>query len=445
MKKLITSAGLVVVGAATLNAQQMYAPAPGLTSSQLSKPWSVSAAVRGFYDDNYALISKNSIPDGKGGFLKPQDSFGYEISPSAGLRWQMEQTYIGLSYTYGLKYYEDRQPYKLDQSHQADLKITHAFTDRYKLDLADNFVATHEPDLIAPANAANVTVRTRQSVIRNYGAANLSAGLTDQMSVVLGYANTLYDYSDNATGAGNLSALLDRMEHLASINLRWQVQPSTVALIGYQYGLTDFTQEGTGLNGKNDTGIFDQKAGRTLLSDERNSNSHYVYLGIDHNFNPQLDTSLRLGAQFTEYDNLPGRTDSTVSPYADGNITYHMTPESWFQLGIRHSRIATDGAALDEENTTAYGSVNYRVLPPLTASLLGQYQYNTFEQGASQFGGATFKDKVENFWLVGLNVAYEINRFLAAEVGYNYDRLDSDLGFRSFTRNRVYVGIRASY
>ena len=46
---------------------------------------------------------------------------------------------------------------------------------------------------------------------------------------------------------------------------------------------------------------------------------------------------------------------------------------------------------------------------------------------------------------MGVNVTYEINKFLAAEAGYNYDRLDSDVGFRSFTRNRVYVGLRASY
>jgi hypothetical protein len=79
--------------------------------------------------------------------------------------------------------------------------------------------------------------------------------------------------------------------------------------------------------------------------------------------------------------------------------------------------------------------------------LLGQFQHNSFENGVPSAAGSsiTFKDKSENFFLVGLNLTYEINRFLAAEAGYNYDRLDSDLGFRSFTRNRVYVGLRASY
>lgn len=438
MKKLITSAGLVVLGAASLKAQQVYAPSPGLTSSQLSKPWSVSAAIRGFYDDNYALTPSSGVPDGRGGTVDAQDSFGYEVSPSAALNWAMEQTYIGLSYTYGLKYFEDRPDHKYDQTHQASVKLSHAFTDRFKIDLSDSFVATREPDLVAPSAAPNSVIRSREDVIRNYASASLTAGLTDQLGVVLGYSNTFYDYSEE--GTASLSSLLDRMEHLASVNLRWTVHPQTVALIGYQFGMTDYTgDESTGIPNPNGPGF--------LQSDDRNAISHYIYLGVDHSFNPQFDASLRLGAQFTEYDNLPGDSKDTVSPYADGNVTYRMTPDSWVQVGVRHSRIATDAAALDQENTTVYGSINYRVLPPLTASLLGQYQYNTFEEGQAVFVGnnITFKDKAENFWLVGVNLSYEINRFLAAEVGYNYDRLDSDLDFRTFSRNRVYVGLRATY
>lgn len=442
MKKLITSAGLAVLGAASVNAQQVYAPAPGLTSTQLSKPWSVSAAVRGFYDDNYALTPSAGLVDGQTGTrIKPQESWGYEITPSVGLNWALDQTYIGLSYLYSFKYFEDRPDNKYDQTHRADVKLSHAFTDRYKLDLADSFVKTREPNLIAPVNVPNATIRTRQDVLRNYGTATFTAGLTDQLSTLLGYSNTLYDFKDS--GVGSLSALLDRMEHLATINLRWQALPNTVALVGYNFGVMDFTDDAnTLIQNPNYPNVGRQ----FLFSDERNNYSHYAYVGADHSFNPQLDTSIRLGAQFTEYYNLPGEDEDNVSPYADANITYRMTPDSSAQVGVRHSRIATDGAALDQENTTVYGSLNYRILPPLIASLLGQYQFNSFEEGQpSQVAGVTFKDQDENFWLVGLNLTYEINRFLAAEAGYNYDRLDSDVGFRSFTRNRVYVGLRATY
>jgi len=206
MKKLITSAGLAVLGAASLNAQQVYAPAPGLTTTQLSKPWSVSAAIRGFYDDNYAMTPSSGLIDpASGNRITPRSSIGYEVVPSAGFNWAMEQTYIGLSYLYSLKYYEDREDHKYDQAHQVNFKLSHAFTDRYKLDLADQFVLTKEPDLIAPASSPNFLVggqnayimRTRQDVLRNYGSATLNAGLTDQLSILAGYSNTLYDFSDS--------------------------------------------------------------------------------------------------------------------------------------------------------------------------------------------------------------------------------------------------------
>jgi hypothetical protein len=423
MKKLITSAGLVVLGAASLNAQQLYAPAPQLTSTQLAKPWSVAAAVRGFYDDNYALVPRN---------LR-ENSFGWEVAPSAGLNLAMEQTYIGLSYVYGLRYFESRRP-KTDQNHQANVKLSHAFSDRYKLDLANSFVRTREPNLVAPAVAAPLpTIRTEGDVFRNHGTATFTAGLTDQLSTVLGYANTLFDYDQ--TGPGSRSALLDRMEHLGTVNLRWQVLPATVGILGYQFGLVDFTA--------NQNTLIPFR-GTFLRSGNRDNYSHYAYVGADHTFNPQFDASIRAGVQYTEFDNLPGRSEDTLNPYVDANITYRLTPESYIQLGGRHSRLATDAAALDQESTTVYSSINYRLLPQMTASLLGQFQYNQFEEGQpTAFGN--FRDGNELFWLVGVNLAYEINRFLAAEAGYNYDRLDSDLGFRSFTHNRVYVGLRASY
>ena len=377
MKKLITSAGFAVLGAASLNAQQMYAPAPGLTTTQLSKPWSVSAAIRGFYDDNYALTPSGGVIV-NGTRVKPQETFGYEITPSAGLNWAMEQTFIGLGYVYSLKWFEDRPEHKYDQSHQANLKFSHAFTDRYKLDLADSFILTREPNLVAPENAPNATIRSRQDVLRNYGTIAFTAGLSDRFSAMIGYSNTIYDFRDEAGNVINpnngqliegpsLSTLLDRMEHLVSGSLRYQVQPSTTALVGYNFGMTDYTGDGlTGINVNN----------RILESDERNNFSHYVYIGADHTFNPQLEASVRLGAQFTTYDNVPGGDEDNVSPYADANITYRMTTDSAVQLGVRHSRIATDAAALDQENTTVYGSVSYRILAPLTASLLGQYQFN---------------------------------------------------------------------
>jgi hypothetical protein len=167
-----------------------------------------------------------------------------------------------------------------------------------------------------------------------------------------------------------------------------------------------------------------------------------------------LNASVRGGVQYTEYDNakwIPGMQDDAISPYVDANATWTYMPGSYAQLGVRHTRTATDvgfiGVAaaaaptLDAEATTVYGSLNQRIAGRLVASLLAQYQHATFQGGRAD-------DLSDDFYLVGLNLSYEINKFLAAEAGYNYDRLESDLdpvAARSYDRNRVYVGIRATY
>ena len=103
MKNFLTSAGLVAIGVSGLQAAPY---APGLTPVEASKPWSVSAALRGFYDDNITAIPKNYQVGTE--TFHPEESFGYELNPSVSLNLPTDQTYFGLSYEYSYKYYEDR-------------------------------------------------------------------------------------------------------------------------------------------------------------------------------------------------------------------------------------------------------------------------------------------------------------------------------------------------
>ena len=60
------------------------------------KYWSVSGTLRGFYDDNY-----NIAGTGRG-------SGGVEVLPEVSFHMPLQQTDIGIRYTYGLYYYQDR-------------------------------------------------------------------------------------------------------------------------------------------------------------------------------------------------------------------------------------------------------------------------------------------------------------------------------------------------
>src|SRR2546423_14208660 len=99
MKKIVASVGLVALGASAV-----HAASPSPFNTDAAKPWSISATLRGFYDDNFQTLPNDAV-------LAPgqhRDTFGFEVSPSATLNWQLEQTTIGLSYVYALKYYENR-------------------------------------------------------------------------------------------------------------------------------------------------------------------------------------------------------------------------------------------------------------------------------------------------------------------------------------------------
>jgi hypothetical protein len=459
MNKITTTAGLLALGAVSLKAQ-VYAPAAG--SPQANKPWTVSAVLRGFYDDNYSTSPNKGI----GIAAEKRSSFGFEISPSAEVHMILDQTAFSLGYVYSYRWYENREHLDLpagDQAHQVNAKLSHAFSPRYKIDVSDSFALAQESSLLENPGTPQATfLRSDGDNLRNNVTGSFSAGITDNFALVFGYSNVYYDYDQEAKdiagapffGLNSRSAVLDRVEHLGTINARYTLLPKTVLVGGYQFGLVDYTSH-------DPIGV-----GALNYSPEvRNNYSHYFYVGVDQSFTPTLNGSVRGGVQYTKYDDLdklpaaiPQPDDSNWSPYVDANITWLYMPGSTAQLGVKHQRSQTDvgvvlaptvAPILDAESTTVYASVNQRIFGGvghgLVASLIGQYQHSTYDNDVTP----SFSD---DYFLLGVNLTYEINRWVAAEVGYNYDRLSSELDNaaagsipRSFTRNRVYIGVRGTY
>ena len=360
----------------------------------------------------------------------------------------MEQTFISLGYAYTFRWYDDRDPNDTDQAHEFNGKLRHQFSPRHDLGIDDTFVLTSEPTIAEQGNiiTAPTKLRTKSDVMHNRGAIEDNIGLTQKLGLSLGYVNNWYDYEqENAFRGtpfetiGSRSALLDRLEHLFRIDLRYTVNPSLVALIGYNFGINDYTG--------------DELIAPGLKSDIRDNYSHFLYVGADYDVSSKLRTSIRLGGQYTDYHESG---DTTINPYADASASYMYLPGSSVQLGVRHTRNATDVSqvdlkgkpTLDAETTVVYGELTHQILPNLIGSLMAQYQMSTFHEG-------TYDGDNENLFLVGANLEYRFNRHWSAEIGYNYDVLDSDVqGFvapgviddiRSYDRNRVYIGVRASY
>jgi Putative beta-barrel porin 2 len=426
MKKIVASVGLVALGTAGTALAQ---PDVDVSNPNTAKPWSIAATLRGFYDDNVSSIPNHTAIDGR------RDSWGFEVSPSAGLAWVREQTTISLGYLYSFKYYDTKplgNSSHDDQSHTFNAALSHAFSERYKLSVRDSFVIGQEPDILRAGNTFSTFQRIPGDNIRNYGGISFDADLTRLFGIEVGYDNAFYHYHDEGH-VGSLASLLDRMEHTAHLDGKYKVLPETTGIAGYAYSQVDYLS--------NDL-ISDTP--ESISSDIRNSRSHYLYLGVDHNFTPDLLAQVRGGARFIDYYN---EHQTATSPYFKASLRWNYAPESYLEGGAEYDRTATDVAflttaeagsiTLDADTATIYATINHRITPKLYGNLIAQFQN-------SQFNGGEANNKTEQIYLAGLNLEYRFNQFFSAHAGYNYDRLESDLG-RSFDRNRVYMGVTARY
>lgn len=428
MKKILASAGLTLLGAASLHAQD-----GSLSPQDKSKFWTLGLAVNGFYDGNYNAAPKD-VAEG---------SFGIEVIPSVGLNFLLDQTTIGLDLTYDMRWYEDRPDNNIDQQFIADLGVTHSFSERLNLSLDDRFVYADEPDVLDTGIITTPTLRSDQSAYHNLGSIALAYDFSQRFGIEVSYSNGWYDYQQD--GPGSLAALMNRLDNKAAVNLRWFAAPPTTVLIGYQYQWLNYTS---------DDSLTQFASGPLYVNPEiRDLTSSFIYGGVDHNFTSELSASLRLGAQITEYGNLhniaaySALDDSQVTPYADFSGNWVYNPGSYVKLGVRSTLNATDVAyvnsaypVLSQQSTAAYTTWNHKLTSRLTSTVTALFQASEYYGENSPVDGET-----DYLGMVGVNFNYVINAFLSANTGWNYDRLDSDLPGRSYTRNRGYLGLSAKY
>ena len=425
MKKVIASAGLLALGAVGVH------DARADWAAGTDKPWSISGTLRGFYDSNV-----NTQPDHSGAHVS---SFGLEASPSIHAALSSGPTTFTASYTYGLIYYENRASNHYDQTHDVELFMNHSFSERYSLDVEESFIDAQEPEVLSPLGGS--VQRANGDNFRNVAGFHFTDQVTQLLGLVFGYSNTWYDYTGSLP-AGNpgpaYSSTLNRLEHLVILNARWQVQEETTVVLGYNFGATGYTSSSS-IN----------EIGRPYVSPARkNDYSHYIYLGLDHAFRSDLSFSGRAGIQIVDYYN-----DSTtqVSPYASLSLNYNYMDGGVLSLGFTHAKNATDVGVdinnpngpltTDQESSTVSLSVIQTLTPlspDLTANLNASYQNSVYNQGV-------FNNQADDFYILGVSFSYQFTHYISGEIGYNYDLLESKILGRGYNRDRVYVGVTATY
>jgi hypothetical protein len=430
MNKFAVSLGLVALGTTALHAVE----ATALNSMQRSKPWSVAASLRGFYDDNI-----NASPN-------KQSSFGYEITPSVDFGLAGDQTSFNLGYQFSARYYEETpagQTSKWDLTHTFDGVFAHTFSPRVDMLISDSLVIGQEPDML---RAGNLPYSTTQLVpgdnIVNYGAINFNLEATQLLGFNVGYNNAYYNYSDDEPtfdGFGNLTSastagLLNRIENRANIDSQWKLRPGTMGILGYMYGQNLYTGDQLIGNGG-------------VTSSDKDSRSHTFYAGVQHAFSPTLSGTIKAGAQYYDYYGDPVGGNQW-SPYVVANMRYQYQSTTTMDAGFSYSRSAADQAGVgtvtefikDTEVALFYASLSHEIVAHLVGTAKGTVQYATYNGGGPGYDGESYL-----FFQLGFDLAYQFTPNFSAHAGYNYDNNDSDLGGQSYNRNRVYLGVTAGY
>jgi len=429
MKRIFVSLGLAAAGAAGLPS----AVAQDLAAAATPKIWNVSSTLRGFYDDNYAVAHNKT------------GSFGLELTPSVKANVALQQTDIAVKYTFGAYYYFQRADNNInpwDYTHQGDIWVDHAFNERFKVTVSDSLVVAQDPNLVQ----GGATVRANGNNFNNHANVTLNSQWTRQFSTATHYGNNLVVYSgDSGTNTPGVNpsnaALLNRIEQNVGTDFQWEYTEQTMAFIGYSFSWVRYTADQPIAFMPTSPGSVYQ------FSNARNNNTHYVYVGLDEEFSPNLKFSGKVGVSETDFYNDPVSTYTSVAPYANINVTYTYIPGSYVQVGFTQDQNATDVVAPSssgqltqfQKSSTLYGTINHQITPKITGSLVSQYQYSTYENGA--YSGSTGDSDIS----AGLNFNYQINRNFSANAGYNFDELLSSINGRGNSRNRVYIGLGANY
>jgi len=420
MKRVFTSAGILAIGVLGLST----------ADAQEQKIWNLKAKLRGFYDSNWSTLHKSQ--PGK------DDCFGIEVNPVGSFQQETGPTVWGVEYDYRLRFFEGRSSNRYDNQHKVSLQLENQFHDNWTFTASDNFAIAQEPGVFEGVITApnRVTSRAQASYYRNILDLGVKGLVSETIGLSLGYKNRIDDnQQDNSEtgGPGSRSALLDAVSHTVDTRGFWNFTEVTELSLGYQVMLIRYSSEDLIAPG--------------VLPSNRDGNHHRPYIGVQHKFTDVLQALVNVGVEFASYPSaLPAGPSDSVNPWINSKLMYEFGADSRLQFGVRHQRNATDVAVLagnvnptqNVETTTVFGSVDSRLVGPLSAGLVFQVQNSTFDGGAAD-------GQKDLLYTGGLTFKYDIMEGMVAETGYALDRLDSDLTTRSFVRHRGFVGLSYSY
>jgi hypothetical protein len=283
--------------------------------------------------------------------------------------------------------------------------VTHRASRR--LTLSDSFYATYEYE---PNQQIGATVSRRtDQYFYLYNNAALSYAWTRRFSTVVNWATSgiIYDGDD----------IEDRWTNLFGLQARYLWTRATTLVGEYRFAFTQY---------ENDFSDY---------------TSHYALAGIDHMFSRVTMGSIRVGAEFRDYDNY----DSNTSPYIEASLVQMLNEGFSIRWAARYGLEDNELGSFETRTSYRMGvTAQYEFTPRLTGTAGLTYVHSELEDSVV----AGIDDGDEDFFGVNLGASYLLYSNVRLEGGYSFGTLDSnvDAGVsRDFDRHRVFVGVSATF
>lgn len=362
-------------------------------------PIHVSVTATTGYDENVNTLNSNA-----------EGSLFTGANITADYSFGTSRTRATLHSGTGFTYYPELSDNRYDPNIYLDLTVHHQSNLRLSVDTSLHAAYQAEPDF---QNDLGLNRRGG-----NYFSAQGSLGATYQwlprFSTVTNYSLATVWY-DEAIGEAQ-----NRVDHQIGQSFRFLFLPMTTLVTDLSFAFATYDMA------------------------DRGSMTYSLLGGVDHTFLPSLQGTFRAGASFRDAEQIGAGDQHTVNPSVQASLTYAVTGKtslSWnASYATEESNVATSPGSLSFRTGLV---LTYAVTPRISSNLSFFYARTDNDASAIFIGGnPAFSEDALDF---ALSFNYALSSRFTANVGYDRSEVDSEIEFRSYSRNRYSGGLTLSF
>jgi hypothetical protein len=275
-----------------------------------------------------------------------------------------------------------------------------------RLSLTNNFFLTYEVE--PNFGIGSSTNRRNGQYFYGYNNFNVSYAWSERVSTVSSYTIDGIRYDNSTIGSQE-----NRFSHLFSKQFKYALSERNKLVAEYRYRTTLYERSGADFR------------------------SHYALIGLDRAWSERSTMGVRGGAEFYSSE----RADN-VSPYFEATLA-HQVSEKTSVNG--YAAFGYDGAELgnfaSRYSYRAGASATHQVSERLRLNGGLNYVHSEFDGQDATNTNAVSENEIN----ATAGIGYNITDSMAVNANYSYTLLASDNDLRDYDRNRIFLGLSASF